>query len=402
MLTPRPRLAHRAGHAWEQLVLPLRAARAPALLCPANLAPLAHPRNVIVIHDAAALRHPEWYSPAYAAWQRRILPALARRALHVVTVSEFSRGELTELLGLPADRITRGRGRGRPGVHAGRRRRARAGASSASTRPYVLSVASQTARKNLRALVPLAADVEVVVAGGHRPQFAREEGLEALRHLGAVPEHLLPGLYAGAEAFALPSLYEGFGLPVLEAMACGTPVVASDVTALPETAGGAARLAPPDQVAAAVERPARRRRRAASGCGPPASPARGFTWDRTAREVDAVLRASARSRGSALESLRRRPVHGERAGADELVAAQAPQPGPVERVLRSLAREPRVPDDLPDPQALALSRQQLQRGLRAATPGRSRWSRTPARPPVLPFDAGHESSVSHTGLRPSW
>ena len=106
VLKPRPRLAHRAGHAWEQLVLPARAARTPALLCPANLAPLAHPRNVIVIHDAAALRHPEWYSPAYAAWQRRILPALARRALHVVTVSEFSRGELTELLGLPADRIT--------------------------------------------------------------------------------------------------------------------------------------------------------------------------------------------------------------------------------------------------------------------------------------------------------
>ena len=94
MIAPRPRLVHRAGHAWEQLVLPLRAARARALLCPANLAPLAHPRNVIVIHDAAALRHPEWYSPAYAAWQRRILPALARRALHVVTVSEFSRGEL--------------------------------------------------------------------------------------------------------------------------------------------------------------------------------------------------------------------------------------------------------------------------------------------------------------------
>ena len=81
-------------------MLPARAASARALLCPANLAPLAHPRNVIVIHDAAALRHPEWYSPAYAAWQGRILPALARRALHVVTVSEFSRRELTELLGL--------------------------------------------------------------------------------------------------------------------------------------------------------------------------------------------------------------------------------------------------------------------------------------------------------------
>ena len=99
-------------------MLPVRAARAQALLCPANLAPLAFPRNVVVIHDAAALRHPEWYSPAYAAWQRRILPALARRALHVVTVSEFSRGELVELLGVAPERGERDPGRRRRGVHA--------------------------------------------------------------------------------------------------------------------------------------------------------------------------------------------------------------------------------------------------------------------------------------------
>jgi glycosyltransferase involved in cell wall biosynthesis len=271
-------------------VLPLRAAGARALLCPANLAPLAHPRNVIVIHDAAALRHPEWYSPAYAAWQRRILPALARRALHVVTVSEFSRGELIELLGLSAGRLTVVPGgvdaAFTPAADAGRARRA-----LGLTRPYVLCVASQTARKNLRALAPLAGEVEVVVAGGHRPQFAPEPGLEPLRHLGAVPEALLPGLYAGAEVFALPSRYEGFGLPLLEAMASGTPVVASDATALPATAGGAARLAPPDAVAAAVRDllgdAAERERLRAAGL----ERARAFTWERTAREVDAVLSA---------------------------------------------------------------------------------------------------------------
>ncbi len=249
---------------------------------------------MIVIHDAAALRHPGWYSPVYAAWQGRILPALARRALHVVTVSEFSRGELIELLGIPAEGIAVVPGgvdpAFTPNADAEWARR-----ELGLTRPYVLSVASQTARKNLRALVPLAADVEVVVAGGHRPQFAREEGLEPLRHLGAVPEHLLPGLYAGAAAFALPSLYEGFGLPVLEAMACGTPVVASDVTALPETAGGAARLAPPDQVAEAVTDlladSAERQRLREAGL----SRAREFTWDRTARGVDAVLSARAAS-----------------------------------------------------------------------------------------------------------
>ena len=279
---------HRAGHAWEQFVLPVRAARAPALLCPANLAPLAHPRNVIVIHDAAALRHPEWYSPAYAAWQRRILPALARRALHVVTVSEFSRGELIDLLQISPERITVVPG----GVDAAFTPHAdadRARAALGLTRPYVLCVASQTARKNLQALVPLAADIEVVVAGGHRPQFAREAGLEALRHLGAVPDELLPGLYAAAEAFALPSLYEGFGLPVLEAMACGTPVVTADTGALKETAGAAGRVVPADEVPAAVRQlladDQERERLRAAGLERAAS----FTWGRTAREIDALL-----------------------------------------------------------------------------------------------------------------
>src|SRR6185503_11806907 len=109
-------------------------------------------------------------------------------------------------------------------------------------RPYVLCVASQTARKNLAALVPAAAalardGVEIVVAGGHRPQFAAESGLTGLRMLGHVADADLPGLYAGAEAFVLPSLYEGFGLPVLEAMASGVPVVAAATGALPETCG---------------------------------------------------------------------------------------------------------------------------------------------------------------------
>jgi glycosyltransferase involved in cell wall biosynthesis len=295
VLEPPPRLAHRAGHAWEQLVLPLRAARARALLCPANLAPLAFPRNVVVIHDAAALRHPEWYSPAYAAWQRRLLPALARRALHVVTVSEFSRGELLDLLGIAAESVTVIPGGVDPAfTPAADAERARA--ALGLTRPYVLCVASQTARKNLRALVPAAqqlrADgVDVVVAGGRRPQFAREAGLDALRHLGAVPDALLPGLYAGAEVFALPSVYEGFGLPLLEAMACGTPVIAADATALPETAGGAARLVAPGAVAEAIRavlgEPAERARLREAGLARAAA----FTWERTARELDALLSA---------------------------------------------------------------------------------------------------------------
>ncbi len=294
VLRPPPALAHRAGHAWEQLVLPVRAARlgARALLCPANLAPVAYGRTVVVIHDAAPLRHPGWYSPAYARWQRLVLPAIARRARRVITVSEFSRRELHELLGVDAAVVPGGVDeRFSPSADPGPARRA-----LDLERPYVLCVASHTARKNLAALVPaaraLAGDgLELVVAGGHRPQFAREAGLDALRLLGHVDDALLPGLYAGAEAFALPSRYEGFGLPVLEAMASGAPVVAAAAGALPETCAGAAVLAEPDGEAfaaalgALLRDPAERERLRAAGLARAAA----FSWDATAHAVDALL-----------------------------------------------------------------------------------------------------------------
>jgi glycosyltransferase involved in cell wall biosynthesis len=288
VVRPPAALAHRAGHAWEQLVLPLRSARAGALLCPANLAPLAARNTVVVIHDAAALRHPGWYSRGYAAWQRAVLPRIARRARRLITVSEFSRGELRELLGVDAAVVPGAvDDRFRPDADADAAHRA-----LGLARPYVLCVASHTARKNLAALAGAAPDgVELVVAGGHRPQFAAERGLAGLRLLGHVDDRLLPGLYAGAEAFVLPSRYEGFGLPVLEAMASGTPVVATTAGALPETCGDAARLVEPDAIRAALASlladDAECARLRARGL----ERARGFTWERTVREVDAIVQA---------------------------------------------------------------------------------------------------------------
>jgi glycosyltransferase involved in cell wall biosynthesis len=312
---PPAALSHRAGHAWEQTVLPLRARSAALLLGPANVAPVAFPRNVVVIHDAAVLREPGWYSPAYARWHGALLPAIARGARRVITVSTFSARELRDLTGVGAAVVPGGvDARFRPGADPGPAR-----AALGLDRPYVLTVGSRIARKNLAALGVAAArlcerGIDLVAAGGGRPQFRggpgggapsgwRAGGAPAagapdgsgpghpVRDLGPVPDAHLPGLYAGARAFVLPSLYEGFGLPCLEAMACGTPVVAARAAALPETCGDAALYADPrdpaaiaDAIDAALGEETARRLRAA---GP--RHAAAFTWERTARGVDAVI-----------------------------------------------------------------------------------------------------------------
>lgn len=295
---PRPRLVHRSGHAWEQLVLPVRAARARASLVfsPANLAPLAWPRNVVLIHDVAALREPDWYSRGYVAWQRAVLPRIARRAAHVLTVSEFSRGEIVDLLGVEDANVSVVPG-GVGEAFSPDADSASAAAVHNLDRPYVLTVASRVARKNLSALEPaaraLAADgIDLVAAGGDRPQFTSEGGVPGVRELGAVAEEHLPGLYAGARAFVLASRYEGFGLTCLEAMASGTPVVASDRAALRETCNGAALFVDPDDGASIAEalgratrdEPLRTELRAAG-----LARAADLTWRRSAEAVDELL-----------------------------------------------------------------------------------------------------------------
>jgi glycosyltransferase involved in cell wall biosynthesis len=219
-----------------------------------------------------------------------------------VTVSEHSRRELVELLGADPDRITVVRPgvdeRFTPGADIERSR-----AALGLTRPYVLTVAAHGARKNLPALATAARrlraeGLELVVAGGTRAHLAADSAVDGARHVGYVPEEHLPGLYAGASAFVLPSRHEGFGLPCIEAMASGTPVVASNRGALPETCGDAALLVDPDDhdaiadavLSAALDASAAQRLRRAG-----LARAATLSWERAAREVDAVLRDAASS-----------------------------------------------------------------------------------------------------------
>ncbi|HEY4825109.1 MAG TPA: glycosyltransferase family 1 protein [Solirubrobacteraceae bacterium] len=286
------------GQLWEQSVLPLQAARSRAglIFSPANLAPLAWPRNVVIVHDAAAFRRPDAYTSSYASWHRRLGARSARRALRVVTVSEFSKRELVDLIGLdPANvHVIRGGVSERFSTRADSDRvRARFGLR----RRYVLTVGTADQRKNLAALSIAARrlaeiGVDLVRAGDARPHFVQPAAVAGVRSLGYVDEHDLPGLYAGASAFVLVSLYEGLGLPCLEAMASGVPVVAARRAALPETCGDAAILVAPEDhqaIAQALERAVddeqTRRRLRAAGLERAAS----FNWDRAARELHSLL-----------------------------------------------------------------------------------------------------------------
>ena len=291
MIRPPAELAHRAGHAWEQLVLPVTARRSALLLSPANLAPLAYPRNVVVIHDAAPFRQPSWYTRGYGAWHRAALPRIARRARLVIAPSEHVRAELIELFGLAGDRVAAIA----PGVDPS------VAAPGDPTpvldrlrlkKPYVLALGTEGPRKNLALLDRIAPELaengfDVIVAGSSRPYLPQGSGGGEARRIGYVPDEELPALYAGAAVFAMPSLYEGFGLPGVEAMAAGTPVVAADRAALPEACGGAALLADPDDAggfAAALLRAAGVERDGLVARG--SERAAALTWRRTAEEVD--------------------------------------------------------------------------------------------------------------------
>lgn len=300
---PHPRLAHQPGHAWEQLVLPVRATRARArvIFSPANVAPLAWRRNVVVLHDAVLLSHPEWFSLPYRAWHGPLLHGLARTAHRVIVPSQFSAHELADHTGIDLDRIDIVPGgvdeRFSPSVDPQPAQRA-----LGLQRPYVLTVGGAGLRKNLAVLEPVAAalherGIDLAAAGTRRSHHAHSEAVGGIRGLGYVAEELLPSLYAGAQAFVLPSLHEGFGLPCIEAMRSGVPVAASDRGALPETCAGAARLFDPgdptavsDAVLQLVKDDAERNRLRAAGL----AHAAGLTWERAAHAVDAILAGAAR------------------------------------------------------------------------------------------------------------
>jgi glycosyltransferase involved in cell wall biosynthesis len=267
---------------WYPFVLG-RESDAHVLHCPTYRGPV-RPRIplVVTVHDLAVLRHPETFNRWTRSYSPRLVPWVLRAARRVIAVSEFTRRELIELLDLPAAKI-------RVVPNAVEDEFTRDGPSAEGE--YVLAVGTLEPRKNLHRLVEAVrrTDVELVVVGA-RGWGGVEIAGNGVRWLGEVTDTELARLYRGALCVAYPSLYEGFGIPVLEAMACGVPVVTTRGTAMEEVADGAAVLVDaqdPAAIAAGIERAAAERDRLVARGLERAS---AFRWDAVAEQTVAVYR----------------------------------------------------------------------------------------------------------------
>ncbi|MBW4435786.1 MAG: glycosyltransferase family 4 protein [Pleurocapsa minor GSE-CHR-MK-17-07R] len=265
-------------------------------------------RTLLTVHDLSFARVPETANASLMALLNRVVPQSVRRATHIAADSEATRQDLIALYNTPPEKITviysgvEGRFHPQPDRAAQAAVRAR---YEIDERPYILAVGTVQPRKNYGRLIQAAAelrrrghDIQVIFAGGKGwlddPIYASMEasGMKGhVRFIGFARDEDLPALYSAAALTAMPSLYEGFGLPVLEAMACGSPVITSDISSLPEVAGDAALLIQPTDVGAiadAAQRVLTEPALRASMIDKGLRQATRFTWEGAAVQLDAL------------------------------------------------------------------------------------------------------------------
>jgi glycosyltransferase involved in cell wall biosynthesis len=284
-----------SGTRWEQIELP-RYCHGNLLFTLSGGAPVLHARNVVTIHDAAVIAAPAGYSLAYRLWHGNVCRSMARKAEHIFTDSNFSKSEIVKWYGAAPQRISVS--------YLGSEHFSRVQADvSALTRfgisgKYVLAASSHNPNKNFHRVVTAicqlrATGMQLVIAGAQDSKVYRESAKlpEGTRALGYVSDPELKALYENASCFVFASLYEGFGLPPLEAMASGCPVVVSRAASLPELFDGAAFFCDPyrsEDIAAAIQ------------CAIESPPenaeklktfAHKFSWEKCARETLAVLKS---------------------------------------------------------------------------------------------------------------
>lgn len=297
------------NHIWEQFWLPVLARRhgVDLLHSPANVAPLFYRgTSVVHIHDLCFVVNPQWYSFLFRTVYNFIIPRLARRASRVITCSNNSRNDLMHFCGLTAEKVSLvywavddiflGDGLGNVSPSPGGRE---------PPKDFVLYVGSLEPRKNINTLIEAYVAMrrqhpeikhKLVLVGGESPLFADVQ-LRVRNFVGDIvfegfiDDETLRRYYVQASLVAYPSLYEGFGLPPLEAMASGTPVVTSDGSSLPEVVGDAALMVNPlsvDELTRAMVRLLTNRELRETFVARGRQQVERFNWYRVARNTLAV------------------------------------------------------------------------------------------------------------------
>lgn len=301
---PQKRLTFWSAHVTYARIM--QQAKLDVLFGPANTTPWFYlGRTVITIHDLAIYRHPEWFPTGQTFATKYLVPRSIRRAERIIVPSRSTKADLTTLFEIAGKKVQV--------IPHGVEERFFSGSGARSKPYYILFLGTLEPRKNLKALVQAYGLLPKDIQDKYELWIAGEEGWGGLelgnvepgirgriRWLGYVPEHRLPELYQNAAIFCYPSLYEGFGMPVLEALAGGAAVVTSNISSLPEVLGDAGVLIDPTSAHSIAEAIIRLIRDGAylsqiSKLG--IEQARQFTWQRAATETLHILEKAAKDLG---------------------------------------------------------------------------------------------------------
>ena len=301
------------GHLWEQTTLPWKCGGR-LLWNPCGSGPLAYKRQVVTFHDLFPLEYPEWYSSSYSKWYSYAMRKVSGQAQHLIAVSHYTKERLVKLLAVDPEKVTV--------IHNGLSDSCTRGtaeqieearvALEIPTRRYVLSLSSLESRKNLRGILAawskvhaqLGPDTWLVLAGPKADEavYGKQSldlNLPRVMFTGYVPEDHMAGLYSGASLFVFPSLAEGFGLPLLEAMACGVRCITSDTSSLPEVGGDLVDYVNPMKPSELAEMMLKRlneRHNPLDPFLPLIARAKKFTWHAAARSTIEVLEGAMETR----------------------------------------------------------------------------------------------------------
>jgi len=245
-----------SGHLWEQFELPryLKSKNNCLLLNLANTAPLFYKNKIVTIHDVAFLKHPQWYSKRFYYFYKFLIPRIAKNSVKVITVSEYSKNDIIKRLNVPgvkievikcavSDKFLKSINNSIPNKYG----------------KYILAISSFSPRKNFEGIVSAFNKLNLMntklVMVGCESKHVNNPKLKTMIQsnnqiifAGNVSDDELIGLYKNACLFVFPSLYEGFGIPPLEAMACGCPCLVSNTSSLPEICGDAALFCDPYKI----------------------------------------------------------------------------------------------------------------------------------------------------------